>query len=82
MKILGYRKFNSKTNIPCCIVQALTEFSEAERNRGAFGQKVEEVWVPDKFQNLIIPSSVGKEITVAYNVGSDRKAYITDVKVQ
>lgn len=81
MKILGYRKFTSKSNIACCIVQCLTEYNDSEKSRGAVGQKVEEVWVPDAFQNLISPAAVGKNLNVSYGIGSDRKAYVTDLSI-
>lgn len=80
-KILGYRKFNSKTGKPFCILQTVTPYTDRELEYGACGSKIEEVWVPEQFHELVNPQSVGKTAHISYTVDGN-KAYIAGITIK
>ncbi len=77
-KILGYRKFNSKTGKPFCILQTVSPFTDRELEHGACGSKIEEVWLPENLHSLVNPQIVGKTAHFSYTIQGN-KAYIQDV---
>ena len=80
-KVLGYRKFNSKTGKPFCILQTSKPFTDREMEYGACGQKIEEVWLPESCHDAVNPQIIGKNAEISYTVQNGR-AYIEDVKFQ
>ena len=80
-KILGFRKFVSKTGKPTCIVQVAVPYTDREIEKGACGTKVEEVWIPEQFQHLFNAQAVGKNALIIYEVVG-KNAYVYSVEIK
>lgn len=81
VKILGYRKFNSKDGKPFCILQVHSPFSDREIQYGACGNKVEELWLPPELHTLINPQCIGKAAQLSYTVNG-RNAYVCGLTIK
>lgn len=77
-KVLGYRKFNSKTGKPCCIVTVSYPYPDRDLQYGACGNKTEESWIPEELQSIVTPQIIGKTAEFTYDVVNGR-AYIREV---
>lgn len=78
-KLLGYRMFNSKSGKPCCIANFLSEYSDSQQRYGAVGSFSQEVFIPDRYFSLFVPSSIGSDFNLTYVPGADGKAYIDEI---
>lgn len=65
-KIIGYKKFSSKSGVNYCILNVQKDWSKSEQKRGAVGQTFDEIWVQDEQTKLISENSIGKEIKTLY----------------
>lgn len=81
-KILGYRKFISKKGVNTCIVDVMTDYNQRDKQNGAVGNKVEQIWVfGDELQVKIQPNCIGREFVGQYDVvGSN--AYLIGVEIK
>ena len=79
--IIGYRKFKSKKGDEFCIVQASEPYSRREEQYGACGEKVEDIFIPQDFHNLIDEFCIGKTLVLTYTIQGG-KAYIESVEIQ
>lgn len=79
-KILGFKKFNSKKGKALCLVQLISPFTDKQIENGACGNQCEDVWIPEKFQDMFTPQCIGKIAILGYSVigGS---AYVESVKI-
>jgi len=75
--LLGYRRFTSKSNKPCCVAVVATNCDEKDNERGSFGQSAEDVFLPSELYSYLQPSDIGKPVTLNYNITNGR-AYIND----
>lgn len=80
-KVLGFRKFNSKTGKPFCILQTCKPFTDRELEYGACGQKIEEIWLPESCHAQVNPQVIGKVANITYNVQGG-KAYVDSVSFE
>lgn len=79
--IIGYRKFKSKKGEEFCIVQASEPYSKREEQYGAYGDKVEDVFIPKDYHNLIDEFCIGKKLALTYTIQGG-KAYIDSVEIK
>lgn len=75
--LLGYRRFTSKKNTPCCVATVATKCDAADNQRGSFGMSAEDVFLPQELYSYLEVTDIGKPVTLNYNVISGR-AYIND----
>ena len=77
-KVIGYRKFKKKTGEPMCIVIVVMPCDDRDNQFGAFGSKIEEVFIPDSCHNLVTPQIIGKIADFTYDV-VNKRAYVVSV---
>lgn len=82
MKIAGFRKFTSKSGTDCCIVTALSYYTDREKEYGGVGQKAEDFFIPKDYHAMIDEKAIGKTIAVSYAPGKDGKAYVSGVVIE
>lgn len=81
-KLAGYRKFTSKKNNKnYCIAFLLHDIGEREMQAGFVGQKIEELFLPDNYVDVLKPDDVGKQVIIDYEVTSGN-AYLTKFAVK
>lgn len=80
-KILGYRSFNSKKGVPCCILTLGCPYSDRDIQNGSCGTKVEEIWLPENCHNIVNPQIIGKMAVIDYYVMNGR-AYVENVTIK
>lgn len=78
--LIGYRKFQSKKGSNCCIVNLLHDFSPFDISHGAYGQCVEEVFLPENCHGSITPEVVGEMCELEYGAGMYGKPAVTGIK--
>ncbi|MCM1191053.1 MAG: hypothetical protein NC123_04365 [Butyrivibrio sp.] len=79
--LLGYRRFTSKSNKPCCVAVVGTVCDSNDNSRGSFGMSAEDVFLPSEMYSYLEPGDIGKPVTLNYNVSNGR-AYINDFYVE
>lgn len=81
-KLVGYKKITSKkSGKHFCVASVLSDLSPREKEQGAVGQKVEEIFLPEEQIDFLKPADIGKEFFVNYNISGGR-AYVSDVSVK
>ena len=78
--LVGYKKFRSKAGKEMCLAQVVSDATERDKNFGAVGQLVEEVFMPDSHVNFFKEDDIGKPVTFIYEMSGSR-AYMVDVKI-
>lgn len=79
--LIGYRRFKSrKNNKEYCVANVLSSYNDREIENGCAGEKVDEIFLPDKFLNTLQPSDIGSPIRFDYEVSGGR-AYIIDLSI-
>lgn len=79
-KLLGYRRFTSKKNVPLCIATVGTKCDAKDNERGSFGLTAEDVFLPQELYGYLEITDIGKPVTLNYNVIGGR-AFINDFMV-
>lgn len=79
--LLGYRRFTSKSNKPCCVAVVATTCDGNDNNHGSFGQSAEDVFLPSELYDYLNPGDIGRPVTLNYNISNGR-AYINDFYVE
>lgn len=78
--LIGYRKFKSKKGSDCCIVNFVHDFSSFDISHGAYGQTVEEVFLPEDCHGSITPAVIGSLCELVYGAGMYGKPAVTGIK--
>ena len=76
--LVGYKRFTSQKGEQCCVMAVVREASEADKNKGYVGSKVEEIFCPKEQIDLLQPQHVGKPITINYDISGGR-AYVDSI---
>ncbi len=79
-KVLGYRKFKSKNGKNCIVLGVSSPYSDRDKQSGACGEKVEELFVPEECHAQVVPAIVGKNVSLQYDISGGR-AYLTGFEV-
>lgn len=79
--LLGYRRFTSKKNTPCCVATLLTKYDAKDNEHGSFGAGAEDVFLPSEMYSYLEVTDIGKPVTLNYNVINGR-AYINEFTVE
>ena len=77
-KLVGFKRFKSKKGDDFCVANVVSDYSV--NAVGCFGQKVEEIFLPDDLYDYLQPEHIGKEIRLDYEINGNR-AYLKGVKV-
>lgn len=75
--LLGFRRFTSKKNTPCCIATVATRCDANDNQHGSFGMSAEDIFLPQELYSYLDVADIGKPVTVNYNVISGR-AFVND----
>lgn len=71
-KIAGYKEFTSKKGHECRLLTLMTPYSDREKERGAVGNRMEEIYLPDGCNLRITEDSIGQKVSVEYSVRGGR----------
>lgn len=77
-KVIGYREFQSKKGGLCRLLTLMSPYDEEEKERGAVGNRTEEIFLPDKCDLRITEANIGQTAVVEYRVIGGR-AYVQNV---
>lgn len=77
-KIIGYREFESKKGNTCRLLTLMSPYSDRDKEKGAVGHRVEDIFLPDACKLKITEASVGQDAVVEYSVSGGR-AYVENV---
>lgn len=81
-KLVGYKKFTSKKNgKEFCVASIVQDLTEREKENGAVGSKVDEIFLPEDQKDMLKPSDIGKELLLDYELSSGR-VYLVNVTVK
>ena len=80
-KLIGYKKGTSKKGNDYCMATLLYELSERDKQNGAVGQKVEDIFLPENQINYLKPEHIGKEIVCDYEYSGGR-GYLVGITVK
>lgn len=82
-KLIGYKYIHSKkSDKDFCVATVLSELSEREKHDGkAFGQKSEDIFMPDDLFNYLKPEHIGKEFVPEYSISNGR-AFLVNVTIK
>lgn len=64
--LVGVSKFTSKAGKPFTVAFLSQDFNPADTAKGCFGQKIEQIFVPEEQLDYLKPEDLGKEITMDY----------------
>lgn len=81
VKLVGYKRFTSKKGTECCVASIVKDMSAREKENGAVGQSVDEIFLPPEQINLLKPTDIGKELLLDYELSAGR-AYLVNVSVK
>lgn len=78
-KLVGIKSFKSKAGKEFNVLNVVTPYSKTEIAKGCFGEKVEEIFVPE---GVTVPTSsdIGKRVDVVRDIVGN-KAYVSDIQV-
>lgn len=79
-KLIGYKRFISKSGIELCIAQLIKEYSQRDIDNGCCGHCVEEVFLPNSQVDYLIPEDIGKEVELNYTINGNR-AFLDEIVV-
>lgn len=79
-KLVGFKHFTSKKGANFCVANVVTEYSAREITIDCVGSKVEEIFLPADQLTYLIPSDIGKEVRLEYEISGGR-AYLTKFEV-
>lgn len=71
-KVAGYREFESKKGNRCRLLTLMTPYSDREKENGAVGNRMEEIFLPEGCNLKITESSIGQSVAVDYSVRGGR----------
>lgn len=74
-KLLGYRRFAGKNGKNYCVANVASDFSQRDKESGAAGVSVKEVFLPDTLYDYLKPDDVNKECNLEYEINGHR-AYL------
>lgn len=77
-KIVGYREFDSKKGNTCRLLTLMTPYSDREKEKGAVGNRTDDIFLPDACKLKITEASIGQDAVVEYSVSGGR-AYVENV---
>lgn len=81
IKLVGYRNITTKKGKEFTLASVVSDFSQREKEKGAVGQKVDDIWLPEDCANMFKPTDIGKELNLDYELSSGR-AYLVSVAVK
>lgn len=77
-KIVGYREFDSKRGNTCRLLTVISPYNDRDKEKGAVGNRTEEIFLPDACKLKITEASIGQDVVVEYSVSGGR-AYVENV---
>lgn len=79
-KLIGYRRFSSKKGQPFCVALIQEECSQRENERGVFGSRVDEVFLPEDMVDFLEPKHIGHDVKLGYTISNGR-AYLDTLEI-
>lgn len=79
-KIVGFKRFTSKKGSQLCVVNCISDYADRDYDNGCFGQKVEEIFMPDTQVDMLKPEHIGKMASFEYEINGG-KAYLINVEI-
>lgn len=78
-KLAGYREFTSKKSGKLCrMIAVMSPYSDREKENGAIGNRVEEIFLPENSLPNITETDIGKEVVIDYDIVGGR-AFVNGV---
>lgn len=79
-KLIGFSNFTSKKGRDLTIALVQTDCTVRDNDRGSYGSKVEQVFLPDELVGSLDVKDIGKNVDVIRDIVGNR-AYVIDFKV-
>lgn len=76
-KLVGFKRFMAKNGKKYCVANVLSDYLPTDKE--CYGQKVEELFLPDDCVNYLTDKMIGKNLEVSYQINNNR-AYLTGIK--
>lgn len=69
-QVLGYRNFNRKADgKPLTVLTAISQCTAKDNERGSFGNKATDFFLPDELVGTLTTDCIGQEVTFEYSLG-------------
>lgn len=81
MKIVGFKRFESKKGKNCCMMSVVEPYSKKDNERGYFGSSVQDLFMPDDLYDFLEEKHIGHDVQLDYKINQGR-AYLEDVTVK
>ena len=82
-QVLGYRNFKKKSdNSPLTVVTVASQCTPADNERGNFGMRVTDFFLPDAKVGTLDASCVGQEFIPDYEIGAFGKPRLGDFELK
>lgn len=70
--LVGIKSGKSKKGNDYTMIHIVKDYSEIDKTNGAYGSKVDTLFLPEVLAKQVSPSDVGKKIEVSYSVYAGR----------
>ena len=69
-QVLGYRNFNRKSDKkPLTVLTAISQCTAKDNERGSFGNKATDFFLPDELVGTLTTDCIGQEVIFEYSLG-------------
>ena len=70
LQVLGYRNFNRKSDgKPLTVLTTIRQCTPKDNERGLFGNKSDDVFIPDEYVGTLTTDCIGQEVVFQYSLG-------------
>lgn len=79
-QVLGYRNFNRKSDgKPLSVLTAISQCTPADNDRGSFGNKSTDFFLPDDMVGTLTADCIGKEAVFEYSLGGFGRPVVSGI---